>query len=119
MSGMLSLRSPFDRLRVSGKERIPLRQRALDADGAGNGLARRAEGDHEAVAHGLHLAAAVLLPLLPHELLVGTQDIPRGLITPTRGQASGANDVREQDGDGALGQLFGHGAPYPWWPPVR
>jgi len=48
----------------------------------------------------------VLLHLLPHELFVGAQDIPRGLITPTRGQASGANDVREQDGDRAFGQFL-------------
>src|SRR3970282_440509 len=115
MSGMLSLRSPFDRLRVSGKERIPLRQRALDADGAGHGLARGAEGDHEAVADCLYFAAAVLLHLLPHELLVGAQHIPRSLITPTRGQAGGADDVRKQDDDGAFGQLFGHSAPYLWW----
>src|SRR3989337_1495664 len=103
MSGMLSLRSPFDRLRVSGKGRIPLLERALNADGAGKGLARRAAGHHEAIAHGLYFAAAVLLHLLPHELLVGPQDIPRGLIAPTGGQAGGANDVREEDGDRAFG----------------
>jgi len=45
----------------------------------------------------------VLLHLLPHQLLVGAQDIPRSLITPTRGQAGGAFDVGEEDGDGAFG----------------
>src|SRR3990172_1103676 len=96
---------------------VVLLERALDADGAGNGPARRAEGDHEAVAQRLHLAAAVLFHLLPHELLVRAQDIPRSLITPARGQAGGALDVREQDGDGAFGQLFGHSAPYPYGAP--
>src|SRR3989304_2978593 len=73
-----------------GLAAVVLLERALDADGAGNGLARGAEGDHEAVAHRLYFAAAVLLHLLPHELLVGAQDIPRSLIPPTHGQARGA-----------------------------
>src|SRR3990170_7834643 len=105
MSGMLSLRSPFERLRVSGKERVPLRERALDANGTGHGLARRAKGDHEAVAQGLDLVAAVLLHLPPHQLPLNAQYLLRGFVAPTGRQVSGADNVRKQDGDRAFRQL--------------
>src|SRR4030067_3277156 len=124
MRGMLSPRSPFDRLsprrvafgdRVSGKERIPLRERPLDANGAGHGLARGAKGDHEAVADSLYCAAPVLLHLLPNELFVGPQGGARGLVAPAGGQVGRALDVGEEDSYGALGErLFSHGGLAPW-----
>ena len=72
------------------------------AGGAVGSLTARPQ-ESQKRADGLYLAAVVLLHLLPHELFVGAQDIPRGLITPTRGQAGGANHVRKQDGDGTFG----------------
>ena len=47
--------------------------------------------------------AAVLLDLLAREIPLGTHDLLRGFIPTTGRQVRGANDVREEDGDGALG----------------
>src|SRR3972149_3811052 len=89
--------------RGGGKERIPLRERPLDPDGAGKGLARRAEGDHEAVADSLYLAAPVLLHLLPNELFVGPQGGARGLVAPAGGQVGRALGAGVEEGDRAFG----------------
>jgi hypothetical protein len=77
MSGRLWLRSPFDRLRVSGKRRVPRLERALD----------------EPVAHRLDLGSAVRLQALADDALVLPQDLARLRVAQALGHRRGALDV--------------------------
>jgi hypothetical protein len=43
---------------------------------------RRGESDHEAIADGLHLVAAVLLDLHTHQLALAARDLLPGFVTP-------------------------------------
>ena len=88
---------------------VVLLQRSLDGDGTFNGLASRGEGHHEAIPYGLDLLAAVLRDLLSDQLEVGVNNLMGGRVAPARPQAGGADDVSEEDGDGALRKLAGHG----------
>ena len=70
---------------VLGRTRaVILVEAALDADRAVNGRARRSEGDHEAVARGLHFVAAVLSNLSAHELALPLQEGMRRVVAAAR-----------------------------------
>src|SRR3990172_9132731 len=82
--------------------RVPLLERPLDGNGTLQRLGRRAERRHEAVAHGLDLAAAVRLQTVARDALVLAEHHPRLLVPEPLGEGCGAFDVREEDGvDGA------------------
>ncbi len=55
-------------------------QRALDADGALDGLARRVECHHETVAGSLDLLTGMLTNLPPHDLVMFIHDAVRGRL---------------------------------------
>ena len=104
MSGRLWLRSPFDpstplRIRVSGKGGISFIERALYGDGALQSPHRRGERGHEAVAHRLHLGAAVGAEALAGDALVLPQDLARLRVAQALGEGGGAFDVGEEDGE--------------------
>ena len=80
MSGRFFLRSPFESLRVSGQGRIPLRERALQRDGALHRSGDRPKRGHEAVAHRLHLRPAVRLQHLARDPLVLAQHLAPLLV---------------------------------------
>src|SRR3990172_811364 len=78
--------------------RAPLLPRLLDGDGALQRPRRRAERRHEAVAHRLHLEAAVCGERLADDALVLAQHLPRPGVAEALGEDGGAFDVREQNG---------------------
>src|SRR5260370_720915 len=82
-------------------------QRALHADGALDGLARRVECHHETVAGSLDLLTGMLADLPPHDLVMLIHDAVRDRLALVLAQASRANDVSEQHGHG---RRLGHGA---------
>ena len=75
---------------------------------------RRGERDHQAIAHGLDFVATVLGDLLAHQLLVGPQDLARGVIAETHRQVSRPDDIGEEDGDSTFGQLRRQNTPCLW-----
>src|ERR1700681_3871483 len=86
---------------------IVLVERALDADGALDGLTRRVECHHEAVAGRLDFLTGVLPDLPPHDLVVRIHDLVSGRLTLVLAKPSGADDVGEKHG---RGRRLGHGA---------
>ena len=81
-----------------------LGERALDGDGAVEALLRGLEGDHEAVAHGLHFVAVVGLELLADEGVVLAQELLPRLVAEALGEHGRVFDVAEHDRDGAVGR---------------
>ena len=78
----------------------------------------RDEGDHEAVAHGLDLVAAVLADLGAHEVCLRLQEGVGGLVAAGRPQVGRLFDVSEEQGDGAFGKLLDQELPPLLVPPV-
>ena len=95
---------------------VVVMERALDADGALDGLARRVERYHEAVAGGLDFLTRVLPDLPAHDLVVRIHDLVSSRLALVLAQASGADDVGEQHG---RGRRLGHGAGTPSLQPHR
>lgn len=89
-----------DFYRVGRMPEVVVVERALDADGAFNGLARRVEGHHEAVAGRLDLLTGVLRDLLAHDLVMRIHDRLGSGLALVLAQAGGADDVGEQHGHG-------------------
>ena len=83
----------------------------LDVDCAEDGAAGAGERDHLAVAGALDLDAAVAGDLLADSLLDRPEELARRFITDAVGQLGRADDIGEDDGDGAVGELADHG-PY-------
>ena len=81
-------------------------ERALDADSALDGLARRVECHHEAVAGRLDLLTSVLPDLPPHDLVMLIHDRVGSRLALMLAKARGADDVGEQHGHG---RRFVHG----------
>ncbi len=71
--------------------------------------ARRLERRHEPITGALHLLAAVLLHLLAEQLVARAEYVAGGLIAKAVRQVRRANDVREEDSNGAFGELLRHG----------
>jgi hypothetical protein len=82
-------------------------QRALDADRALDGLARRVERDHETVADRLDLAAGVLAELLPHQIVMRVHNPVGRRLALVLTHAGRTDDIGEQHRHGCR---FGHGA---------
>ena len=89
--------------RDPGPRVVPIRlsDGALDRDRAEDGAAGRREGDHEAVALGLHDDAAERLDLFADDGVVLAQDPVRGLVAELLRVVREASDVAEEEGDGA------------------
>src|SRR3990170_8442687 len=87
------------RLRVSGKRHVAFGEGALDGGGALEGATGALEGDHEAIALGLHLEAAVRLHLAPHDGVVLPQHLQPALVAQALVDGRGTLDVAKHDGD--------------------
>ena len=96
-----------DFYRVGRMSAVVVVERALDADSALDGLTRRVECHHEAVAGRLDLLTGVLPDLPPHDLVMLIHDLMSSRLTLVLAKASGADDVGEQHGHG---RRLGHGA---------
>ena len=89
--------------------RLRLGDDALDGDGAEDGAAGGAEGDHEAVALGLDDDAAVRLDLASDDRVLLAHDL-RGASSPELlGIVGESSDIAEKDGDGAAERHRGFG----------
>ena len=66
---------------------IPLREGPLDIHGGGEGPAGAGKGNHEAVAHGLDLVAAVAGELLAQDAVVLGEEGMVGLVAQALGQS--------------------------------
>src|SRR3990170_8725938 len=98
MSGRLRLRWPDDGLRVSGKGRVPFRDRALDGHSAGEGAGGGGERSHDAVAGVLDLGPTVDVQGVTENRVMRAQDLLGLVVTQSLGERGGALHVREQDG---------------------
>src|SRR6185312_4883941 len=83
---------------------------SLDLDRAFDGVAARAEADHDAVAETLYAAAGVLADLLFDDRLVRLHDLVREGEAPARQHRGRALDVGEHDRHRALGLARGETA---------
>ncbi len=90
---------------VIGPGRVVDLEAALDPDRALDRFARRAERDHEPVAHEDDLSPAEDFDLLAQHLLVGAHDLLRDVVALARAEVGRALDVREKDGDGPFREL--------------
>ena len=87
-----------------GPRLVPIRlaQGQLDRDRADDRAFRGREGDHEAVALGLHDLAAERLDLLADDRVVLLENLERGLVAVLVGVLREAPDVAEEEGDGGV-----------------
>ena len=99
-----------DFYRVGRMSAVVVVERALDADSALDGLTRRLECHHEAVAGRLDLLTGVFPDLPPHDLVMLIHDPMSSRLTLVVAKASRADDVGEQHGHG---RRLGHGACLP------
>ena len=83
----------------------PLSHRTLDVDRAGDGPPCRRERHHQPVARALHLTAPMPLDLASHQFVAGAENLTRSFVPHAVRQFCGADDIREQDGDGTFREL--------------
>jgi hypothetical protein len=81
---------------------------SLDRNGAGDGLARRHEGDHESIAKKDDLTPSMLLELLPEHPLMPAQDFLGEVVALACAEFSRPLDVCKEDGEGSL-KILVHG----------